>query len=244
MEPESYNDNPNATLSNTGKKVLILILVAVVVIGSIAFVLMQSPTHQDTKSNTNTGTMHLLLNSLPDTNGLSVSLNQEPITKEGSFPASGSLSEQLKKGDYTLQISKTGYKPFSATFTITPSQTTIINAVLQPIPVPSIIAWSQVHDDTGQPAADPAATDNSSSQAIPVTIKILSVKYFYDQAWAFITVNDGYINSYAVAQYDFTTNTWVDVAGGDPYFPNDSVNAMPGQVQAYLIDNNHTYLGG
>ena len=251
MNPESYGyyAQPPAPNANRRKIILLLILaVAVVLIVTVLALLNKPPSSKGANSSNapvsgtsyQSGTMEVTINNLPDQNGLVVSLNQKPLTNV-SPDSTGAFSEELSGGTYTLQVNKPGYKAFSAQFSITPSQTTLINVNPQPIADTTITNWSQVH------ASDPVQFDDAptgSGTSPSPAVSIVNVQYFYNKTWAFLTVNDGSAYGYEVAQYNFQTNSWVGIAGTSQYFSNYYVNEMPSLVQGYLQANNHTYPEG
>lgn len=194
------------------------------------------------------GTATIDLQNLPDLDTLAATVNDKQIANS-SISSSDTITEQLAKGTYTLKISKLGYTPLVITFSIVSGKTTIIDANPQPVGDLTISSWSQIG------APDPALWDAPSFiKTTAPTIAIVSVQYFYNKTWAVIQSNDGIQpasgydvagggDGYEIAKYDFSTNSWLPIAGTGEFFSKSDAEETPPLVQSYLVDNQLAYPG-
>ncbi len=125
----------------------------------------------------------------------------------------------LQPGDYTLNITKPGYTDFATHFSIKGGQKVVINAQLRPKTAPTITDIKQLSLSGAQ---------------------LVGAEYFYDNAWAVVTVNTEFeTNAAVVAQFNLATNTWKTILGPSGSFLFSDVQTLPKLVQDFLIEHNH-----
>jgi len=165
-------------------------------------------------------TLQLNLN-LPDYQNLSVKLNSQPLAI-----SQAQTTENLKKGFYTLNISKPNYKNFSTQFTISDGQTVLVNAVLMRLINTAVVSWSQI----------------SSANTLAPGATLVQATYFYQQTWAFLTITSNGEQGYAVVKYNDLSNQWQVVLGPGTYFTSAGVATLPTNVANFM--NNNNYVAG
>lgn len=171
----------------------------------------------------NKGTLTLNF-KLPNINQLQVTLNDKPINIKSTQQT---LTVDAKK--YTLKASRTGYKPFTTTFAVEANATTAINISMQ-------VAGDQNHITNPNQIASIGATLNN--------MVVTDVKYFYQNTWAFATLQIDGNTAYVVVDYNFKTNNWDIVSGPGTSFADTSLQNAPADIVTYLQQNDFIYQEG
>ena len=168
------------------------------------------------------GTVKLVLN-VTDSHGLAVKFNGQTSKETGT-------TYHIKPGDYTIVVSKPGFKDFSMQFSLNKSQPVTINVRL-PLSSDSTIT------DVAQLAIPNIA-------GIP-DIQIGGVQYFYDKTWAVVTLQSSVTDTaQVVVQYDAPSAAWHTTLGPGTLFDPFDVQKLPPQVAGYLNANNFVTPGG
>jgi hypothetical protein len=166
------------------------------------------------------GTLQLSLN-LPDYQNLSVKLNNQKLAVDQL-----QSQDSLTKGSYTLNISKPNYKNFSEQFTIASGQTVLINVNLVRSINTAVNSWSQI----------------KSANILAPGATITQTVYFYQQTWAFLTIQLYGQQAFVVTKYDDSSSQWVAVLGPGTFFTSANVSSLPSDVVNYM--NNNNYVAG
>jgi len=240
MGPSKNTSDKSA--SNKLQKLFIIIIAVVILVAGIAALYWNFATKTiqvgdktyRVKMSEKEGTLEVEFSNLSDYSGLAASVNNQTMTPT----TTGVTYEQLPPGDFSLSVTKPGYTKLTIQFSIVSTETTLVNANLQPSENTAITSWGQLNV-TG----DPILYDTPSQflHNKPITISLVSVQYFYNKTWAIVTFNDGSENGYEVVQFNFSSNKWQGIAGTSQFFSPNDVNKMPTKVQSYLVGNNHTY---
>jgi hypothetical protein len=207
-------------MNNLSPKVKLALIAAVILVGMLIVALLgRTPIVQN-----NQGHITIIFN-LPDQKDLAATLNQKPLKLTS---LQGTYEVSAKK--YTLDITKPGYKPFSSTFTVKDKGTTVVNVTMER-------SAPTAASSTTPPKRIPQLTDDT------LGIHVVDAKYFYDQTWAFVTVQPQNEDNagYGVAHYDDGLKDWVLTLGPGTSFNQDDVQDMPADIQQYMQDQGYLY---
>jgi hypothetical protein len=166
---------------------------------------------------------------VPDTSSLSLSINSKNYQ-----PVSLADNYTLHRGTYTVRVTKTGYQPFSAGFSIKTGQTVIVNADLVAEVTPPALSLSTTYTSG---SVGPGAPTLAST--LPSTTTIDALAYFYGQTWAVLTLDQhtGIGIIVCVAQYQTASHAWVVAVQPDDDFSSNSVASLPPLVSTYVHNN-------
>jgi hypothetical protein len=169
-----------------------------------------------TNVNNRRGELDVIL-QLQDTNGLSLKIDGQEQTVTDTQPVYA-----LKPGDHTISISKSGYKDFSADFTIKNKETITINATM-------------TRTEAGTPEVSSKAIVNVDIPGSTIT----ESHYFYQKTWAVIHLRSPDGNTaWVVYRYDDDSSAWIAEAGPGTVFEQESLDGLPQSVVDFLTENN------
>lgn len=191
-------------------------------IGLVLLALLAGAVMSISKKQSATGTLLIQL-KITDTTDLTAKLNNKNIALD---PQSNN-PQTLAPGDYSLTITKPGYKDFSSHFTVVKDQTTQVTVSLTrttPTPTQPTTPGNKIPDATG----------------VNTDFTIVNSVYFYDKTWAFSTVNlpDG-TSAYVVLHYNDNAKAWQTAVEPGTIFPAESVASLPADVLSYMQQNNY-----
>jgi hypothetical protein len=158
----------------------------------------------------------------PDSENMTVRINQARV-------ADDSLQENYRvhPGSQSLTIEKPGYEKFTVQFTVKRNRTVVINANLKSAVTTSV-------EDRATQLTQYLAARNYAVQ---------SLQYFYDNTWAFVTIDVGGDTGHAVVKYVSTTNTWKFALSPGSFFSSSDVGDLPKDVVNYMTQNGYVSEG-